>query len=270
MARLKDRALLLRRMPYGESSLVVHAYTRRHGRVHLLAKGAYRRTSRFFCVLDLFHSLELTWATRPGRDLDPLAEGELIRRRRRLPNDLERYAAGSAILELLDLASPQGRVDTELFDLAEQALEQLDQSSEAGHSVLLRFQLQFLAQIGLAPALEACAACAGPAPPMDPEGLRAAFSAGAGGRLCADCASDMRRGGGRVGTLPVPVLEATARAAGGPCSPELGPELRTRCLDLVSRFLDYHLDARLKSQRTFLTAANRNAPHPVPPSTSSH
>ncbi|MFT7679757.1 MAG: DNA repair protein RecO (recombination protein O) [Planctomycetota bacterium] len=270
MARLKDRALLLRRTPYGESSLVVHAFTRRHGRVHLLAKGAYRRTSRFFCVLDLFHSLELSWTTRPGRDLDPLAEGDLVQRRRRLPLDLEAFGAGSAILELLDLASPQGRVDTGLYDLAERALDQLEQGEEAGNSILLRFQLQFLAQIGIAPALRVCASCAGAAPAVDPEGLRAAFSAGAGGRLCTDCASETRRGGGRVGTLPVAVLEATVRAAAGPCSPELGVELRTRCLDLVSRFLDYQLDARLKSQRSFLTAANRNAPRPTPPSTHAH
>ena len=35
-----DRALCLRRFPYGESSLVAHFMTREHGRVALLAKGA--------------------------------------------------------------------------------------------------------------------------------------------------------------------------------------------------------------------------------------
>ena len=46
MAIVQDRALLLKRYPFSESSLVAHLCTREHGRVHVLAKGAYRPTSR--------------------------------------------------------------------------------------------------------------------------------------------------------------------------------------------------------------------------------
>ena len=73
MPAVRDRALLLRRFPYGESSLVCHALSRTHGRVHLLAKGAYRPTSRFYAALDLFDTLELEWNATPGRELAVLA-----------------------------------------------------------------------------------------------------------------------------------------------------------------------------------------------------
>ena len=65
----RDHAVLLRRHPYGESSLVVHVLTREHGRVALLAKGAYRPTSRYFGVLDFgaTRRFDLDGGLRHGR-----------------------------------------------------------------------------------------------------------------------------------------------------------------------------------------------------------
>jgi hypothetical protein len=67
-----------------------------------------------------------------------------------------------------------------------------------------------------------------------------------------------------VGTLPESVLgDARALLFEGPLGAEVPPWPRARverARDLVGRFLDYHLESRLKSQRGFLAAPNRNAP----------
>src|SRR5688572_21417940 len=81
VAVLVDRALCLHRTPFSESSLVVHVITARHGRVHLLARGAYRTTSRYFAVLDLFDELELEWDASPRRELQLLRSGTVHERR---------------------------------------------------------------------------------------------------------------------------------------------------------------------------------------------
>ena len=65
MAEVQDRALLLRRIPYGDSSLVCHFLTARHGRVALMAKGARRPKSPFRASLEPLFELEIGW--RPGR-----------------------------------------------------------------------------------------------------------------------------------------------------------------------------------------------------------
>lgn len=252
--------LVLRRTPYGESSLVVHGLTRSHGRVHLLAKGAYRPTSRFFCVLDLFDTLELEWSTSPRSELSLLRQGSVARRRRGLTADLGGYRAGLTVLELSELASRPGQPEEGLFELAETALERLDAGASA-HGTLVEFELGFLQNLGLAPALQVCAVCGRPAPPV--HGDRAAFSAGAGGRLCRPCAEEARASGRRVGTIPVDVLAAAALAARGR-APDgggaAGEALLERVRDFVERFLGYHLETRPASHRAFLAAPNRNAP----------
>ncbi len=65
MAEIRDAALLLRRIPYGETSLIVHVLSAEHGRLSLMARGARRATSPFRATLAPLYALKLAW--RPGR-----------------------------------------------------------------------------------------------------------------------------------------------------------------------------------------------------------
>ena len=296
MRRFRDRALVLKRFAYGESSLVVHLLTREHGRVHVLAKGAYRPTSRFFAVLDLFDTLAVEWSGPHERELKTLHAGDIVRRRKHVTRELATYRAGLTMLELAELAARAEHRDPALFDLAERGLDELNGAPQAAPVeptlALVRYELGFLRSAGLEPALERCAACAGEAPPVryapapddDPYGLRVAFSAGAGGRLCRSCAEEARAAGRRVGTLPVAVLDTArelaraaplsyvggrdqaaapsgepGRSAGYDERPPSGEHIE-RVRDFVGRFLGYHLETRPRMHRAFLATANRNAP----------
>jgi len=262
--RFSDRAFLLRRTPFGESSLVVHALTRSHGRVQLIAKGAHRPKSRYVGVLDLFDTLELDWSGGRNSDLGTLREGALCVRRRGLTRSLPAYRSASTVVELLDIATRAGAADDSLFQLGEQALDALD-TAESGHAgVLAGFELHLLDQLGLAPALGTCASCGGPAGPVDPRASepRVPFSATAGGRLCAKHANEAHSAGVRVGTLPEAILVAAGAALRSPLDgPDLAawpPDLAERVLDFAGRFLDHHLETRPKSHATFLSAPDRN------------
>jgi DNA repair protein RecO (recombination protein O) len=236
------------------------------GRVDLVAKGAYRTTSRFFAVLDWFHTLEVAFHPKP-HGLAPLQKAEWLDRRKFLTGRRDRYVAALTVLELCDVAAQPGVPEPGLFELAVDCLDHLNGGVLPADLELVVFEAHFLNLLGVAPALLDCASCGGEAPPA-PDSDRASFSAGAGGRLCAKCALAARRSGRRVGTLPVPVLEAahnipsTSRdllACGLP-----DPDLVLRVRDLHGRYLDYHLESRLRSQQTFLGTTHRNAPEHGP------
>jgi len=65
MAELRDDALLLRRIPYSDTSLICHFLTREHGRISLMARGARRAKSPFRAALAPLYRLQISW--RPGR-----------------------------------------------------------------------------------------------------------------------------------------------------------------------------------------------------------
>ena len=208
MVVVVDSALVLHRYPWSESSLVAHVLTRNHGRVHVLAKGAYRTTSRYFAVLDLFDELELEWDHSPRRELNNLRAGSIRVRRRAITRDLASFRVALTELELANLAARDASPDRELYDLLSDSFDALETGAEPAELELVRFELAFLGHLGLAPALVHCAACGNAAPPViqSPK-PRAAFSAGAGGRLCRRCADEARAAGRRVGTLPCSVLD---------------------------------------------------------------
>lgn len=261
MPTYRDRALVLKRYPFSESSLVVHVGTREHGRVHVMAKGAYRTSARYYAVLDLLDTLEIEWDESPRRDLANLRAATIVERRRSIPEDPRRWSAACSLLELADLAFRPAHPDPNLYDLLEANLAALDDAASAPDCVLVAFELGFLERLGLTPALESCAACGGPAPEVRADPARAAFSAGAGGRLCPTCADEARAAGRRVGTLPVRTLADALGFAqrGAAAGAELDQERIDRVRDFVGRFLDYHLEARPRTHRAFLSAPNRNA-----------
>ncbi len=266
MPVVHDRALLFARFPFGESSLVVHGLSAAHGRVHWIAKGVYRPTSRYFAVLDLFDTLELEWDANPRRELAGLRAGRIAVRRPGLCNDLAAYHAGLTVLELIGLVAHPSQPEPALFELCERALDALDTPRRSPDLTLALFELCLLRTLGLAPALERCAACGGEAPPVtaatvESSGPRVAFSAGAGGRLCRRCAEEARSHGRRVGTLPVRVLtDAGELVRDGVEGSSTLPEARIdRIRDFVGRFVDYHLERQPRTHRAFLSAPNRNA-----------
>lgn len=65
MAENRDDALLLRRIPYSDTSLICHFLTAQHGRITLMARGARRPKSSFRASLEPLHDLQISW--RSGR-----------------------------------------------------------------------------------------------------------------------------------------------------------------------------------------------------------
>ncbi len=246
----QDRALLLRRQAYGETSLVGSVLSERHGRVDLLARGAYRPTSRFYAVLDPFHTLELRWSERPRTELQLLDRGDLDRRRKRIPTDLESYRTAQAMVELIELAAVPGQPEPELFQLLEEALERLELGRTRPDLERARFDFAFLEGQGLFPALDHCASCGRDAPPVFP-GERYAFAARIGGRLCRECALRARAEGLPVGTLPAHLFALCQRLAAGQheALEGLSQGAVEELLDFCDRFLDVHLETRPKSRR---------------------
>ncbi|MFQ5518705.1 MAG: DNA repair protein RecO [Mariprofundus sp.] len=65
MLEVNNKALLLRRIPFSDTSLICHFLTKEHGRIALMARGARRPKSQFRAALEPLHALQISW--KPGR-----------------------------------------------------------------------------------------------------------------------------------------------------------------------------------------------------------
>ncbi|HID35774.1 MAG TPA: DNA repair protein RecO [Ghiorsea sp.] len=61
MAEQRDNALLLRAIPYSDSSLILHCFTQHHGRISLMSRGARRAKNLFRASLMPMYQLQIRW-----------------------------------------------------------------------------------------------------------------------------------------------------------------------------------------------------------------
>ncbi len=144
-----EPGFVLHAYPYKETSLIVEAFTRRFGRVGLLARGARRPRSAMRGVLLGFHPLHLTWSA--SAELGTLMSAEWGGGQASLSGI--GLMCGFYLNELLLRLLPRDDPHEALFDAYSKALSRLAAGEEQG-SVLRGFERRMLAELGYAPVLD--------------------------------------------------------------------------------------------------------------------
>ena len=182
----RAEAIVLRTVDLGEADRILVLFTRHFGKVHVVAKGIRRATSRM-----AGHAEPLTHATYQlarGRELDVLTGAEARALYPALREDLSRIAAGWYCAELIDRFTVERAAAAPLFDLLETALRHLDAGFPSA-LVCRWFDLHILDRSGFRPELADCVSCRLPLEEQDN-----AWSAPSGGALCRSCARKTESG----------------------------------------------------------------------------
>ncbi|HUQ41949.1 MAG TPA: DNA repair protein RecO [Candidatus Limnocylindrales bacterium] len=175
----RAEAIVLRAVDLGEADRILVLFTRHFGKVHVVAKGIRRATSRM-----AGHAEPLTHATYQlarGRELDVLTGAEARAIYPTLREDLGSIAAGWYCAELIDRFTVERAPSAPLFDLLETALRHLD-AGFAAPLVCRWFDLHLLDRSGFRPELAVCVSCQ-----KALEECENSWSAASGGAICETC-----------------------------------------------------------------------------------
>jgi DNA repair protein RecO (recombination protein O) len=210
----KAEAVILRSIRFGEADRVLHLYTRERGRVGAVAKGVRRVRSRFGGRLEPLFRVNLVLHEGRG-ELCTVTAAETVHAHGALRDRRQSLERGTqaceAVLRLLDSGEP----------------------NQPAYNLLCR-ELALLVAAGFVPELTTCAMCG------DREHL-AAFSAGAGGVVCAAC---------EAGSFPLDpeAHEFLVLALARPLSEvSAAPERALAQADrAIAETLEYHAHIRLR------------------------
>ncbi|MFT4046501.1 MAG: DNA repair protein RecO [Solimonas sp.] len=139
-----EPAYLLNRRPYSDSSLLLEAMTREHGRVGLVARGARSTKSKLRGLLQPFQPLLLSWSA--SGELATLSGAESAGPPVLLAG--ERVFYGWYLNELLLRLLQRQDAHPRLFDAYAQAIRQLPGDAEPAQDALRLFEKTLLAEIG--------------------------------------------------------------------------------------------------------------------------
>jgi DNA repair protein RecO (recombination protein O) len=158
MPPFRTPGIVLRARDLGERDRLVSLYTRDLGRIHAVARGARRLTSRFGGALELFTWGDAVGFEPAGRDLLRLDQFDIRRSFRRVREDLGRLGQGARIVEALVRLTPERDPQPDCFALLVRALGALETGPAS--RVTLAFVLRLLDLLGHRPALDRCVGCA--------------------------------------------------------------------------------------------------------------
>jgi DNA repair protein RecO (recombination protein O) len=270
---IKTQAIVLRMIPFSETSRVVLWLTRDHGKIATIIKGAHRRRSPFVGQVDLFYTCELLVYLRLFRGLHIVKECSPLKPRTPLRSRWRATACASYFTDLVARISPLYAPHPELFRLLDMALDYFaDQSAlELG---LFWFELKLMKVMGLSPQLKECLLCHHPLKEANAfsEGpgtrsvhrektyetrVASVFSCVRGGVLCKTCAPSSRLE--EVGIPITPDILGMLRfwqssrswhsAQSAACTPRQARELER----ILGLFMQYHLEIGNPARATALS-----------------
>ncbi|MDD3095955.1 MAG: DNA repair protein RecO, partial [Candidatus Marinimicrobia bacterium] len=153
------QAIVLKMKQQGESSALLHTYSRDYGKLILIAKGARSSKSAFRGLLEPFSFLNIHYNEKKGRAYQFLSQSEFLNPFSNLKKRPAAVLYGSVILEIL-YKIQDTQADPQLFDLLKNVLEAMDKGADA---VLMHayFILHYLRIEGLMLDPEHCFQCGG-------------------------------------------------------------------------------------------------------------
>ena len=239
-AIVKTEAITLRVSPFSNTSHVVTWLTPAHGKIATVVKGACRPKSPVLGQYDIGFLCELLFYERERNGLHIIKECSVINSRLPARGDWQLTAAISYLCHLTSIVTPDGAHAPELYELLVTCLEHLSPPPSAV-PLLIWFELQLLALLGIPPQFRVCAKCGCALESSQ----RTAFTVRDGGTTCSACLRS--NGRSEVPSLSGDVLAILRRWLSSPDFEALKP---TRWSDrqleqsgkALGAFLSHHLD----------------------------
>ncbi|MBI2036418.1 DNA repair protein RecO [Candidatus Microgenomates bacterium] len=143
MRSYKTEGIILKRTNFGEADRILTVFTKKYGKVKIMAKGVRRITSRRSPNIELFNLTTLY--IHKGRTFDILTEAQVINTFPTIRKNLELVGLAYYVCELVDGLCAEHQPHAKVFDLLVNVLQELD------NGVIANFEQELLQELGFLP-----------------------------------------------------------------------------------------------------------------------
>lgn len=143
MRSFKTEGIILKRTNFGEADRILTVFSKKYGKVKIMAKGVRRITSRRGPNIELFNLATLF--VHKGRTFDILTEAKADNTFPRIRKNLDLIGLAYYVCELVDGLCPEHQPHPRIFQLL------VDTLKELGSGLISTFEKELLQELGFLP-----------------------------------------------------------------------------------------------------------------------
>ena len=148
---LRTEAVVVRSMPYGETSRIATLFTLKKGKITAMAKGARAAKSRFGSSLEVLSHIQAVIYHRPSRSMHTLSESSHMTLFNRMTQHLDTLAAAQRVCELTYALTEEEEPQPDMYSLLVRTLKALDLEQTNASCIQMYFQMRLAEALGFAP-----------------------------------------------------------------------------------------------------------------------
>ena len=99
---VKTSAIVLKRFPFGETSIIARCFTREEGKVNIIIKGAKRKKNHSSSFFQPINCLDMLYYFKPNRDIQTASKVSYNKIWSKFHANLKHMSYGMALMEITD------------------------------------------------------------------------------------------------------------------------------------------------------------------------
>ena len=156
---ISTNAIVLKAIPYGDTSVICRLFTEEQGKISVIAKGAWRKKRAMGFMLEPMKHIHIQYYHKNTRDIQILKSTDLIHQFAYLRSQFNRIIIGQAVIEILDKSTPDNNILNVLYRLVWRVLEKLNDPTSNYWLIFAFYFYQLSLRLGFMPNLQSCCKC---------------------------------------------------------------------------------------------------------------
>ena len=177
---ISTNAIVLKRIPYSDTSLICRLFTKDRGKVTILAKGVWKPKQSTGALLEPISHIHIQYYHKNSRDIQILKDAGFIQHYSALRNSLNRIILGLAIVEMIDKSTQDSNPHPVLYRLIWRVLKKLNSEDQNYWGVFAFFLYHLSLRLGFMPNLSNCNKC-------NSKMLKGGIDTSTGELVCSGC-----------------------------------------------------------------------------------
>ena len=152
-------AIVLKRIPYSDTSLICRLFTKEKGKVTVIAKGVQRAKKSTVALLEPINHIHVQYYHKNSREVQLLKDVGFIQHYLNMRKNLNRIVLALAAVQMIDKSTLDNCPYPILYRLGWKVLDKLNDEHQNEWKIFIFFLYQLSLRLGFMPNLSHCSKC---------------------------------------------------------------------------------------------------------------